>query len=355
MRRDAAGRLLSLAFTARNIQRLLMAEVTTHTRLPFRRTLWGWRHGFTTYSNAGYRLSAENVHEFVSDYARYVKTPRINGPFLPMLNNKLAFSRLVASHGGPTPEYYCFIGDHGPIAIGDRYRMRDADGIAAACMTGSRFIVKPCTGGGGVRVSLISSRDGRLTLNHREVTEAEFARFINSLSDAVVCEFIQQHEYAARIFPDSANSIRVLTMWDYERNETFIPFAGHRFGGPKSVPVDNVSQGGVAAQVDVASGKLLMAHSLSEPAGSSTFKVHPHTGVAITGTVVPNWEMVKRGLLKLSRKMSYIPYIGWDIIVTEDGFRVIEGNNHPHLGHQEFEPLLRNPRVRAFYERFGAL
>jgi hypothetical protein len=53
--------------------------------------------------------------------------------------------------------------------------------------------------------------------------------------------------------------------------------------------------------------------------------------------------------------MAYIPYVGWDIIVTDDGFCAIEGNNHPHLGHQDMAPLLTDPRVRAFYERFDSL
>jgi hypothetical protein len=355
MRRDLAGRILAAGFKARNIQRFVLSELQSGVRIPLGRRLWGLRHGFTSHSVEWYGLTPDNVSDYVSDYARLVRTPLIDGPFVHVMNNKLAFSRLVASHGGPVPEYYCLIGDRGPVAIGEKYDMGDADGIAAACMTGGRFIIKPCTGGGGVRVSLISSSDGSLTLNGEPVTGAAFRSFIDGLDDALVCQYIEQAEYAASIFPDSANSIRILTMWDYEKGEPFIPFAGQRFGGPASVPVDNVAQGGAGVPVNVETGALGLAHTLHGPLGMSTFERHPHTGAQITGVVIPHWDDVRKGLLDVARRMSYIPYVGWDVIVTAGGFVIIEGNSHPHLGHQRFELLLDDPRVRAFYERFDIL
>ncbi len=83
--------------------------------------------------------------------------------------------------------------------------------------------------------------------------------------------------------------------------------------------------------------------------------VHPDTGVEITGTKLPHWEYVTSKLLEVCREMAYIPYVGWDIVITERGFTVIEGNNYPDLGHQYYGPLLVDPRVRAFYEAHGAL
>ncbi|MFH1689896.1 MAG: sugar-transfer associated ATP-grasp domain-containing protein [Candidatus Eisenbacteria bacterium] len=351
MRRDLAGRVLAAGQTARNFQRLVAAELSWHVRIPLGKRLFGWRHGFTSRYTVRFDLTPENVDDFVSDYARYIRTPRINGPFAPALLNKLVFSRIVASHGGSVPEYYCHAGKRGLIAIGDRHDMRDADGVAAACMTGERFIVKPCGGGGGVGVAVISSRDGRLTINDSAVDDAEFRTFIGSLDNALVCEFIVQDEYASGIFPHSTNSIRVISMWDYEKNTPFLAFAGHRFGRTSSIPVDNMSQGGMAAQVRIDSGELRSAIYSRGSVELVWYDEHPDTGATIKGVRVPHWEDVKAGLLELAGRMSYIPYIGWDIVVTRDGFCVIEGNNYPHLGHQLFEPLLKDPRVRAFYER----
>ena len=355
MRRDVAGRAMSFGKTARNVQRLISAELHGRATVPLGKKLWGWRHGFTSEATARYGLTPENVNDYVSDVARYIRTPRINGPLASALLNKLVFSGLVASHGGPVPEYYCFVGDHGLVSIGDRYDMRDAAGVIAACMTGERFVVKPCGGGGGVGVRVISSEDGRLIINGKVVDQSEFRAFIECLSGALICEFIVQHDYATTIFPHSTNSLRILSMWDYEKDEPFLPFAGHRFGRTASIPTDNISQGGIAAQVDIATGKLASAALTERGRGTVWLDEHPGTFARIKGTLVPNWDIVTTGLVELARQMSYVPYVGWDVVVTADGFCVIEGNNYPHLGHQLFEPLLRDPRVRAFYERFGVV
>ncbi len=355
MRRDMAGRAMAFGRTLRNVQRLILEELHGGVPVPMGKRLWGWRHGFTGESTARYGLTPENVHEYVSDAARHLRTPRINGPFAAALLNKLVFSRLLASYGAPVPRYFCFACGDRLIPMGDRYDMSSTDGVIAACMTGERFVVKPCGGGGGLGVRVISSDGGRLTMNGKAVDEGEFRAFIDGLSHSLICEFVVQHEYASTMFPHSTNSIRILSMWDYEKNTPFLPFAGQRLGRTTTIPTDNISQGGIPAQVDVATG--VLAPGLLTPRGKENVRIdeHPDTHARITGVRVPNWEAVTSGLVEIARQMPYIPYVGWDVVVTADGFRIIEGNNYPQLGHQIFEPLLRDPRVRAFYERYDVI
>lgn len=355
MRHDMAGRAMALGRTLRNVQRLILAELHGGAPVSPGRRLWGWRHGFTGDSTERYGLTPENVHEYVSDTARHLRTPRINGPFAEALMNKLVFSRLLASYGAPVPRYFCFACGDRLIPMGDRHDMSSADGVISACMTGERFVVKPCGGGGGIGVRVISSDAGRLTINGRVVDASEFRAFIEKLSDALISEFVEQHEYARTIFPHSTNSIRILSMWDYEKNTPFLPFAGQRFGRTSTIPTDNIGLGGIPAQVDIATGVLGSASLTMRGKKNAWTDQHPDTGAKIKGVQVPNWDVVTSGLVSIARQMPYIPYVGWDVVVTADGFRIIEGNNYPQLGHQVFEPLLRDPRVRAFYERFGVI
>ena len=89
MRRDMAGRAMSFGRTARNVQRLISAELHGRDTVPFGKKLWGWRRGFTSESTARYGLTPENVNDYVSDTARYLRTPRINGPLASALLDKL--------------------------------------------------------------------------------------------------------------------------------------------------------------------------------------------------------------------------------------------------------------------------
>ncbi|MFH1502608.1 MAG: sugar-transfer associated ATP-grasp domain-containing protein [Candidatus Eisenbacteria bacterium] len=355
MRGGLPARTLRLGRTMRNVQRLVTAEVASPMRVSLGKRLWSWRRGFLSRSAVRYGLTDDNIHLFVSDWARYVKTPRIDGDFTSALNNKIVFSRILASYGCTVPEYYCLIRDGEMFQIGDRYQMRSPSDVVDACLAGGEFIVKPYTGGGGLRVTALSASDGELLVNWQRREKDEVSALIARLSDGVISQFVRQHEYASRIFPHSTNSIRVLTVWDYERGEPFIPFAGHRFGRPSSIPVDNCSRGGMSCPVDVATGVLGVASAGYSMDAMSRHETHPDTGERITGLKIPHWEEATARLVEICREMAYIPYVGWDVVITQDGFAVTEGNSCPDLGHQTFGPLLEDPRVRAFFERFRAL
>jgi D-alanine-D-alanine ligase-like ATP-grasp enzyme len=61
-------------------------------------------------------------------------------------------------------------------------------------------------------------------------------------------------------------------------------------------------------------------------------------------------------LLEITDNLSYIPYAGWDVIVTdnEGSFKLIEANSHSGVKSlQVHEPLLVDNRVREFYETYG--
>lgn len=355
MTEGLANRALRLGRTLRNVQRLVSDELASPVRVPLGKRLWSWRHGFLSRSGVRYGLTDDNLSLFVSDWARYVKTPWIDGEFSFALNNKIVFSRILRSHGCDVPEYYCIVRNGEMFQIGDAYRMRTPDDVADACLAGGHFVVKPYTGGGGLRVSVLSAEDGRLLVNGAERSRGEVTALLGRVSDGVVCEFVHQHEYARRIFPQSTNTVRILTMWDYERGEPFLPFAGHRFGRPESAPVDNCSRGGVSCEVDVETG--ILGPVLSGQRGSEMLRLdaHPDTGEQVAGVRIPHWEQTTSRLLDVCARMAYIPYVGWDVVVTEDGFTVTEGNSCPDLGSQVFGPLLGDPRVRAFYEKFSAL
>ncbi len=351
MSRDIGERVFTAGQAARNFQRLVQRELHCPFRVPLGRRIWAWRKGFLGFSSVRYELTPANYTDFVSDYARYVRTPSINGRFGSALNNKVIFSRLVASYGLDVPEYYCIVTRGRFVQVGDRYRMSTTDEIIESILGGGHFVVKPYGGGSGVSVSTLNAADGQLLLNGAAKTADEMKAFLNALDEVVLCEFVRQHEYASTIFPDSTNSIRLLSMWDYDAGEPFIPFAGHRFGRPSSAPVDNCSQGGLSCQVDVETGVLGVAHSGHTDPETRSHTTHPDTGAKITGLVVPHWQFVTSKLLEVAKEMSYIPYVGWDVVVTDSGFTVIEGNNYPDLGHQVYLPLLSLPRVRAFYQK----
>lgn len=59
----------------------------------------------------------------------------------------------------------------------------------------------------------------------------------------------------------------------------------------------------------------------------------------------------------LAGRFPQLPYVGWDIVVTDPGeFTVIEGNTCSGVRvFQVHRPLLDDPRVRRFYEHHDVI
>ena len=79
-------------------------------------------------------------------------------------------------------------------------------------------------------------------------------------------------------------------------------------------------------------------------------------GVEIEG-VVPNWELMKKGVIDICRFMPELEYLGFDIAITDDGFKIIEINIHQDLHKvaehsEEFKSFYRD-KLRLKAEKYG--
>jgi hypothetical protein len=92
--------------------------------------------------------------------------------------------------------------------------------------------------------------------------------------------------------------------------------------------VDNIAQGGLAAPIDLATGKICgPAIQKDKAVGVSRFEKHPDTGVPLIGFELPYW----RDVLDLARQahatFPSMPFVGWDGAILPEGPVVLEGNS----------------------------
>lgn len=353
--RDIVRRLSPFRMFMWNLIFLILKELKSPVKVPFFKTLWLWRNGFLRKSFILFSLQKSNIKEYVSDYSAYVKAPLINGEYAFVLNNKVMFSKALHKYKEYLPTNYCLIKDGGVLPVNDDFfPLHKVDDIISLCNEMECLVIKPTSGLFGQDVYIFRIMNGKLLFNRSEVTLAEAKQFLSGLDDYLVCEYVLQHKYAARIFPDAANTLRILTMWDYDQNSPFVAIAIHRFGTTLSIPVDNTSQGGLYCSIDLNTGKVGKGLSFSnDPVVSLLWhEKHPDTNAQIEGVSIPRWDATTTKLCEIANHIPFIPYIGWDLVITEEGFKVIEGNNCPAVLPQVFSPLLKDPRVRKFYRRF---
>ena len=167
---------------------------------------------------------------------------------------------------------------------------------------------------------------------------------------------IEQHSYAATIYPGSANTIRLLTAWDYDQEDLFVGAGVHRFGSKLGAHVDNWSAGGLAAGIDLATGQL--GSAIRKPSFDqqrTRHVTHPDTGASIEGVAIPRFQEMCAGLLNVARRFPR-RYVGWDVVVTPASWTIVEANYIAALSIFQFHrPLLLEPRLRTYYERVGVL
>jgi hypothetical protein len=336
--------------------RLIRLEAKSKIRLPFRQTLFAWRHGFLRKSVLLNGINNQNVKNYLSDFNRYCKSPRINRGFSVALDNKVIFERFFSNFPGYVPENYFLIRNHKVLNTSESYYLRSAQDIVDLIFAKGAMVIKPNSGGGGRDIHIYKCENNTLFHNQKPVTPEEAASNILKLNDFLGCEFIKHDDYANHVFPHSTNTFRILTMWNYQENEPFIAIAVHRFGCNRTIPIDNFSQGGVSALININNGVLGKAVTLAPPSQVLWSSNHPDTGVPIEGIQVPDWDNIKEQILLIAKSLPFIPYIGWDIIKTREGIKILEANSHSGMTTlQVHAPLLSIPHVREFYKKFNII
>ncbi len=300
------------------------------------------KYDFVKYKEADYISDIENI-----------KLAYLNYPYGRLLRDKLVFSNYFNSYF-KTPECYGIInkGQFQPVNLNHYI---NSFGALIELAKWKKLILKPLMGTAGIGINLLES-NGNLDflINKKPFSITQIQELINKMDNYLIVEFIEQSEFTKKFFPQSANTIRLMTLCDPELPTSFIPYSFIRFGREKSIPADNLSQGGIFSFIDLESGQLSAAMEEVQNDKVIIHTHHPDTGILIEGSIIPEWASLKRFFTELGGIIKpYIKIVGWDIILTEDSFVVIEGNNGPNLYTQGANnPLAKNPEVLKFLKHF---
>lgn len=161
-------------------------------------------------------------------------------------------------------------------------------------------------------------------------------------------DYIVQHPRISEIYPNSVNTIRVMTLLGLDGNVNFI-FAAIRIGNGGKV-VDNINNGGICSPVDLESGEILFPGYDKD---GNEYETHPMTGHPIKGFVIPFWKEAKDMVVRAAAVTPEIRYCGWDVAVTENGPLFVEANNMP--GYDILQLPSHNPQkigMKPLYQKF---
>jgi hypothetical protein len=124
------------------------------------------------------------------------------------------------------------------------------------------------------------------------------------------------------------STFRVVTALDEQEQPELIG-AVLRMPSRAESAVDNFHAGGIAAPVDVATGRLGAASDMGLKSTTRWHDVHPVTGGRIDGRIVPCWPEVQALVTEAHAKLGERVVIGWDVAVLADGPVIVEANGLP--------------------------
>lgn len=272
-----------------------------------------------------------------------------NGPYRRWIDDKLTMKYVLHAFDDHLPAYYYLLeeGQYSriskltdcPVHYGT-----EANDIIGLLESLGYLAVKLLAGSLGVGFYKLGYENGCYMVNEKPVERVQLETLLSDLRSYIVTEYLIGHTELGSICGYRANSVRVMTI-NQSGTSTLIVGALMRFATQESGTVDNISAGGVVALVDIDTGRFFNGRRL---AGDEWLEcpIHPDTGIALDGHV-PSWEQIKETVIAICDYLPELVWLGFDIMVLDHGFKVIEINSQPGIAlHNYYQPIYADQECR---------
>lgn len=225
----------------------------------------------------------------------------------------------------------------------DEDNLLTEDEAIARCLAVGRFVIKPSVGSG-------KGSDVRF-FNGSEMTPKEVRQLFLQYNgrNFIVQEKVKQHKCISAIYPNSLNTLRILTF--LYKNEVHILSVNLRIGSGDS-EIDNISQGGFACQVNM-DGRL---SPLAVTRMGLWVDKHP-SGTVFADVVIPGFDKLIKTVKEAAFKISHFKIIGWDFAIDEEGdpifieYNAIPGQINQKTGGPTFGAMTHEVLSEVFLKR----
>lgn len=295
---------------------------------------WAHERGFLSYHIKQYGLTEDNWRDCLSD-RDYKWLRPLNNEYRKLLWDKVTLRYCLDKYRRYLPEYYYHIvprnGKTELLKMPDcpEYLPRSLDGLLELLRERKLLAMKPTVGSHGIGFYRLGFDGERYTVNGEEKTGSEMLTFFASLNDYYnISEYIVMHSALRKIYSEVACTVRIMVI-NRSGLDPVIENAYFRIGTKSTGFTDNIGSGGVFAYVDEKTGFFHDAEVIKEHV-ISPCPLHPDTGAKIEG-YLPHWDEVLSVIPEVCRYISPLEYLGFDVVITDSGFKILEINTHQDL------------------------
>ncbi len=338
-----------------------------HTKA-WKRVVWDAKTDFSLplitrmkYASKGFSINeyywfnfAENDYkEYISEFER-LESREINGDYKIALDDKILFEEIVGQYVN-VPQNYALIKDG--IISGLHGNGIDNNNYIEFLFEAKKTVLKWLSRGGGEGTYVIFCENDRIYVNNKLRDEEYIENLFAREGSALLCEYITQSDFAESLYPNTTNTLRIVCAKKRGEAKAEFIIAVQRVGCDDSIPVDNLSSGGIVVSVNGETGELGTGYATHgrKDRIMVPFESHPDTGEPFVGKVIPNWHQLVTEIVDLTNKLPYLNFVAWDILLTNDGYSIIEGNASSGCGLFQVEHGIRNSKLGDIYRSYGII
>lgn len=266
--------------------------------------------------------------------------------YLALTRDKFVFGQYAKSLGFPVPTTIALISEGKLSWVENAGAFIDIEEIMKKDISA---FCKECTGEGGSGAFSLEIKDGVILINNERSSVGELKERTKG-AKYIIQNRVRNHPVIANIYPNSVNTIRVVTVC--KNNQIHLFDARLRTGANGSV-VDNACFGGVV--IGINNDGSLMNWGYQEPGKTNSSNLiveesHPDTRARFAGVKIPYWEDIITMTKNFHSYYYGIPSMGWDVAITPEGPVYLEcGEDWEMQGTQIF----KGGRRKEFYDLHG--
>lgn len=324
--------------------------------IPLTYRIWAALHGFNPEAAWFKGINKQNKNDYLKDYTYYKHTPYNNPQYMDIIS-KDHFRETLRDYPEYLPKYYAEINSN-KIEPRDTWDKQDefhgADSIISLLEEKKTLALKRLSGRSGVGFIVARFKSNDLfTFNDIEYNRQEAEQYIKSLNGYIVSEFVQQCLLYEKIWSKTTHTLRIQTC-NIINGKAEVVFAFLRFGSSKALHyVSHINAQGIyTAMINIETGKTEMVLTPDERGRATHVTEHPDSRENFL-CPVPNWDFVVSKCLEMhDKKLSNLTWLGWDIMVTDDGFRILEINTLSGLiGVEAVDPILASNKLKPYFHK----